>query len=193
MGYPSSTPGSPSVTPLNLVVATPKEVSQLVEYHIREGVPLLTRMVVTGAVLTFCGLLCFDDLSHVLVHTDLLHIYGDRVEIFLFKSKTDQHCKGAFVTISRIGGPCCPVLPFGAAADTTHVEEVVAALPSTVEAMPFHKFRDMLWTLCTEAGVQKLGRWKSNTVFEFAYVREDGAWRRAVTAHIPLGYIPRNT
>ncbi|EFJ51476.1 hypothetical protein VOLCADRAFT_87823 [Volvox carteri f. nagariensis] len=219
----------------NLDVATPKEVSQLVEYHIHEGVPLLTRMVVTGAVLTFCGLLRFDDLSHVLVHTDLLHVYRDRVEIFLFKSKTDQHCKGAFVTIGRIGGPCCPVLLLeqlleaghyqqtpctsvqrdGVEADTEDVgpllravnvrrnclEEVVAALPSTVEAMPYCKFRDTLRTLCyawrqgvrcdlcphslccggatalvqggaDRAEVQKLGRWKSNTVFEFVYVFE---------------------
>lgn len=38
-----------------------------------------------------------------------MRIYSDRAEIFMFKSKTDQHCKGVFVTIGRISGPCCPV------------------------------------------------------------------------------------
>ncbi|GIL90842.1 hypothetical protein Vretimale_16774 [Volvox reticuliferus] len=90
-------------------VVAPDEVSKLVEHHIREEVDLLTRMVVTSAVLAFCGLLRFDDLQHILVHTDVLRIYADQVAIFLFKSKTDQHCKGAFITIGRISGPCCPV------------------------------------------------------------------------------------
>ncbi|EFJ48832.1 hypothetical protein VOLCADRAFT_90495 [Volvox carteri f. nagariensis] len=164
--------------PRNLDIATLKEVLQLVEYHIHEG-----------AVLVFCGLLRFDDLSHMLVYTDLLHIYRDHMEIFLFKSKTDQHCKGAFVTIGRIGGPCCPVLLLeqlleaghyqrtpctsvwrdGVEADAEDVgpllhtvkvrrnclEEVVAALPSTVEAMPYYKFHDTLWTLCVEAAELK--------------------------------------
>jgi hypothetical protein len=47
--------------------------------------------------------------SRVLVHSDLLRIYSDRVEVSLFKGKTDQHCKGAFVTIGRIGGSSCAV------------------------------------------------------------------------------------
>ncbi|GIM05331.1 hypothetical protein Vretimale_9800 [Volvox reticuliferus] len=234
-------------------VATPDEISKLVEYHIREGVDLLTRMVVTSAVLAFCGLLRFDDLQHILVHTDLLRIYADRVEIFLFKSKTDQHCKGAFVTIGRIGGPCCPVhlleqlltagryqrTPRTVTRGGTEVDiedvgpllravnqrrdqlvEVVTRLPITVDAMSYSEFRTSLQTLCKEAGVrhnlcphdlrrggatalvqggadrvevQKLGRWRSNGVFEFAYVREDGDRRRAVTARLPLGRIPRET
>ncbi|GIM15191.1 hypothetical protein Vretimale_17997, partial [Volvox reticuliferus] len=90
-------------------VATPDEITQLVEFHLQAGVPLLTRMIVTCAVLAFAGLLRYDDLSHILVHRELLHIYSDRAEIYLFRSKTDQYCKGEIVTIGRIGGPHCPV------------------------------------------------------------------------------------
>ncbi|GFR42351.1 hypothetical protein Agub_g3044, partial [Astrephomene gubernaculifera] len=93
----------------NLGVATAQEVEQLASHHLNPQAPLLTRMVVTCAVLAFCGLLRFDDLSHILVHTDLLRIYADRAEVFLFKSKTDQHCRGTFVTIGRIDSPFCPV------------------------------------------------------------------------------------
>ncbi|GLC68087.1 hypothetical protein PLESTF_000644600 [Pleodorina starrii] len=235
----------------NLGVATPEDVQRLVQHHIRDGVCLLIRMVVTCAVLAFCGLLRFDDLRHVLVHTDLLRIYCDRVEIFLFKSKTDQHCKGAFVTIGRIGGPCCPVhlleqlleagqyqrtpctaTKRGVEADAEDVGPLLRAVdtrnhclvqtavpfPSYIPALPYETFKNKLRVLCSEAGVpqlrphdlrrggatalvqggadraevQKLGRWKSNSVFEFAYVREDGARRRAVTARIPLGALPRD-
>ncbi|GIL52203.1 hypothetical protein Vafri_7910 [Volvox africanus] len=90
-------------------VATPDEINQLIEYHLHEETPLLTRMIITCAVLAFAGLMRYNDLSHILVHRELLHIYRDRAEIYLFRSKTDQYCKGDIVTIGRIGGPHCPV------------------------------------------------------------------------------------
>ena len=75
-------------------------------------------------------------------------------------------------------------------------------LPATIQALPYGTFRATLRKLCETAGVrsdlcphdlrrggatalvqngadraevQKLGLWKTNSVFEFAYVREDGA------------------
>ncbi|GIL78735.1 hypothetical protein Vretifemale_8150 [Volvox reticuliferus] len=98
--------------------------------------------------------------------------------------------------------------------------EVVTRLPVTMDAMSYREFRTSLQNLCKEAGVRqnlcphdlrrggatalvqggadrvevhKLGRWRSNGVFEFAYVREDGDRQRAVTARLPLGCIPRET
>jgi hypothetical protein len=233
-------------------VATYEEVAQLVAFHIRREAPLLARMVVTCAVIAFCGLLRFDDLTHILVHPDLLRIYSDRAELYLFKSKTDQHCTGVFVTIGRVNGPFCPVQlleallaaggykrtpatavqPDGSEADaedvgpllrevnerTNRLRPVSVALPHTIPAMKYDKFLATLRSLCAAAGlrddigthdfrrggatalvqngasridVQKLGRWKSDRVFEFAYVREDGARRRALTARITLGTLPQ--
>ena len=96
-------------TPRDQGVATPAEILQLAEFHLRDGVPLSVRMIVTCAILAFSGLLRYDDLSRVLVHRELLRIFPDRVEICLYTSKTDQQCQGAVVTIGRIGGPFCPV------------------------------------------------------------------------------------
>ncbi len=78
-------------------------------HHLSGQASLRVRMHVTCAVLGYSGLLRYSDLSRVMVHHDLMHFYPDRVELFLFTSKTDQHCEGALVPIGRISGPCCPV------------------------------------------------------------------------------------
>jgi hypothetical protein len=229
-------------------VASPEEVAQLINHHIRAGVPLRTRMHITCAALCFSGLLRYDDLSHVLVHEDLLRIRSDRAEIYLYRSKTDQYCEGAVVTIGRIGGRACPVhlleellaageyqrspalrpcrgrssqledaedvgpLLRATNAAGTRLEQTAEPLPKTIAALPYTAFAASLKRLCAAAGVrdlgthafrrggattaveegadrmtvQKLGRWKSSQVFEFAYVRESAAHQAAVTGRLRL-------
>ncbi len=85
------------------------DVRALVRRHINPACDLRTRMHVTCMVLCYAGQLRFDDLGHVMVHYDLLRIYGDRAEIYLWRSKTDPQAAGAWVTVARVGGECCPV------------------------------------------------------------------------------------
>ncbi|PNH05095.1 hypothetical protein TSOC_008676 [Tetrabaena socialis] len=67
--------------------------------------------VVTGVMLSYTGLLRWDDLSRVLVHDDHLHIYpGEHLELFPWKSKTGQHAVGAWVTIGATDSPHCVVV-----------------------------------------------------------------------------------
>ena len=96
-------------TRLDREPATADDIRLLVDTHLVEGVSLDTRMMVTCAALCFAGLLRYSDLARVMVHYDLMRFYGDRVELYLFASKTDQHWRGAFVPIGRVGGKYCPV------------------------------------------------------------------------------------
>lgn len=91
-------------------IVSPEYITALVTHHLSGQASLRVRMHVTCAVLGYSELLRYSDLSRVMVHHDLLRFYlDDRVELFLFTSKTDQHCEGALVPIGRISGPCCPV------------------------------------------------------------------------------------
>ncbi|PNH03452.1 hypothetical protein TSOC_010494 [Tetrabaena socialis] len=90
-----------------------EDLQQLLNHHLPPNGPeptLEVRMLVTGVLLCYTGLLRFDDLSRVLVHEDLLRIYpGEHLELFLWKSKTDQCAEGAWVTIGATEGPHCVV------------------------------------------------------------------------------------
>jgi integrase len=66
-------------------------------------------MLVTCMAISFAGMLRYSDLARVLVHHDLMRFYPDRVELFLYTSKTDQHCEGALVPIGRVPGRYCAV------------------------------------------------------------------------------------
>lgn len=85
------------------------DVRALVDFHLRPGCLLRVRMVVTCLVLAYAGQLRFDDLSHVMVHHDLMRFFPDRVELYLWRAKNDQYAVGAWVTIAAVGGPYCPV------------------------------------------------------------------------------------
>jgi hypothetical protein len=65
-------------------------------------------MYVTCAALCYYGMLRYSDLAVVMVHHDLMRLVSDRVELYLWRSKTDQHTQGATVTIMAVGGPYCP-------------------------------------------------------------------------------------
>lgn len=98
-----------TATPLHREEITGAEVRRLVQVHIVDGCDLQTRMLVTSMVLCYAGQLRYDDLSHVMVHYDLMRLFPDRADVYLWRSKTDPHAKGAWVTIARLGGDCCPV------------------------------------------------------------------------------------
>jgi hypothetical protein len=89
---------------------TSEDIKQLLRHHLSsEPVSLRTRITVTCAAVAFAGLLRYSDLCRVMVHHDLMRFYADGVELYLFTSKTDQHCEGALVPIGRVDGPHCPV------------------------------------------------------------------------------------
>ncbi|PNW69757.1 hypothetical protein CHLRE_21g752447v5 [Chlamydomonas reinhardtii] len=89
------------------------ELETFVAFHLLDPAAppsLEVRMLVTGCVLAFTGLLRFDDLSRVMVHHELLRVEpGAALEIHLWRSKTDQRADGADVTIGATGGLSCPV------------------------------------------------------------------------------------
>lgn len=89
------------------------ELEAFVAFHLLDPAAppsLEVRMLVTGCVLAFTGLLRFDDLSRVLVHHELLRVTpGEALEIHLWRSKTDQRSEGAPVTVGATGGLSCPV------------------------------------------------------------------------------------
>ena len=86
---------------------------QLVDFHFPLGGPepdLKTRMYVTTALLCWFAFLRYDDLSHVMVHYDLLRLQpGVSVEMVLYKSKTDQAGEGKSAYAGRRLDRYCPV------------------------------------------------------------------------------------
>lgn len=92
---------------------TAQEVDQLLQHHLPPNGPkptLETRMFVTCILLCFVGLMRYDDLARVMVHPDLMRIQpGEYVELYLWRSKTDQVAEGDTVVIGTTGGPHCPV------------------------------------------------------------------------------------
>ena len=83
-----------------------------------EFLNLRTMMHLTVLLLAFLGLFRYSDMSHILVHQDLLRFIpcdddkfrDDGVLIFLPHSKTDQEWSGNWVAIGATGGPFCPVM-----------------------------------------------------------------------------------
>ena len=88
---------------------SPADVHQLLTFHITPTCDLRTRMYVTCAALCYYGMLRYSDLANVMVHADLMRFAPGRVELYLWRSKTDQHAVGATVTIMALGGAHCPV------------------------------------------------------------------------------------
>lgn len=75
-----------------------------------DGATLMDLMHITAVVLMFTGFMRYDDMTKVLVHEDLLRVADDRLELFLYESKTDALCHGAWVVVSALPGSiCCPV------------------------------------------------------------------------------------
>ncbi|GLC49741.1 hypothetical protein PLESTB_000282000 [Pleodorina starrii] len=234
---------------------TAADIRALVDKHIVEGVKLRTRMIVTCIVLSYAGMLRFSDLCRVLVHHDLLRFYPDRVEFFLFKSKTDQRCEGALVPVGRVGGKYCPaqlvetLLQVGgyrrqprqlASTDAdgtvclSDLEDVgpllrncarggnslradAVNLPDVIQPMSYSTYSKALKALFAEAGVtkkisphslrsggateavnagaeravvQKLGRWRTDSVFERCYVRDSEGAKQRVTMCMGLAPLP---
>lgn len=234
-------------------IVSPDDIKALVAHHLSGQPSLRTRMHVTCAVLGFSGLLRYSDITRVMVHHDLMRFYPDRVELFLFTSKTDQHCEGALVPIGRIGGPCCPVqlledllriggykcrpaqaevcatdgstsladaedvgpLLRAVSRNGQHLEQVALPLSGgkLIKPLAYSTFRTSLVQLFAAAGVtkqlgthslrkggataavqngadrmvvRKLGRWRSEKVFEFTYVREGSTQQRQVTVCLGL-------
>ncbi len=87
-----------------------KDIHQLVAHFIQPATTLLDLMHVTAIVVMYAGMLRFDDLAEICVHEDLLKILPTHMEIFIPRSKTDQHWEGVWATISAMpGSPVCPV------------------------------------------------------------------------------------
>ncbi|PNW70369.1 hypothetical protein CHLRE_17g716900v5 [Chlamydomonas reinhardtii] len=97
---------------------------------------------------------------------------------------------------------------------TGTLAQVSVRLPAVIKPLTYHTFRKRLNELWAAAGVtrslpphalrrggataavangadrmevQKLGRWRSQQVFEFAYVREDAARKQRLTSYLGLG------
>ena len=86
------------------------DIRALVVTFCHPGASLLDRMHATVICIMFLGFLRYDDVAKVLVHEDLLLIHDSHVEFFLYKSKTDQHMEGHWVTLAQLPhSPCCPV------------------------------------------------------------------------------------
>lgn len=82
----------------------------LVTAYCHPAASLPDRMHATAFALMFQGLLRYDDAAKILVHQDLLVIRDNRVEMFIYKSKTDQAMDGHWVTLMAAPGqPHCPV------------------------------------------------------------------------------------
>ena len=90
---------------------------QVLNYHMSSmrDVPLNIFMHLVCALLGFIGFLRFDDISHILVHDDFIKIIEDErgniqgALIYIYTSKTDKKCKGAYVGIGATGKKFCPV------------------------------------------------------------------------------------
>ncbi|PNW86596.1 hypothetical protein CHLRE_02g093150v5 [Chlamydomonas reinhardtii] len=98
------------------VAATAEDIQKLVDTHLQPNAPLLTRMVVTCALLSFCAFLRYSDLRRVMVHHQLMQFSAACLTLRLFCGKTDKAAQGEEVTVGRIGGAYCPV---------TRVEELL--------------------------------------------------------------------
>ena len=88
------------------------DVRQLVQVYCHPAASLMDRMHTTVICIMVLGLLRYDDVAKILVHEDLLIFDPDGrfVEFFLYKSKTDQHMEGHWVTLSALShSTCCPV------------------------------------------------------------------------------------
>jgi hypothetical protein len=70
---------------------------------------LMDLMHVTAFLVMYAGFLCYDEVAEVCVHSDMLRISSTHMDIFIPRSKTDQHWEGKWVSIARVGGNLCPV------------------------------------------------------------------------------------
>jgi hypothetical protein len=70
---------------------------------------LMDLMHVTAFLVMYAGFLRYDEVAEVCVHSDMLRIFSTHMDIFIPRSKTDQHWEGKWVSIARVGGNLCPV------------------------------------------------------------------------------------
>jgi hypothetical protein len=97
---------------------TVPELLSLLRSQLTPTCSLKNRMHLTVFLLSFVGLLRFDDVSNILVRKDFIQFVSkppsdpipglDGVVIFLPKSKTDQSGGGAWVAIGATGKEFCP-------------------------------------------------------------------------------------
>jgi hypothetical protein len=161
----------------------PADVARLVAEYCKPGSSLMDRMHATAIVLMFTGFLRYDDMAKVLVHEDLLRVHDGHLELFIFKSKTDQHWDGVWVLISALpGSPNCPVTlvrQLLAAGDYQtkcagpgedlgpllravlavpgghKLKQRTAALPQVIKPLTASRLRDRLQAMCKAVGIDK--------------------------------------
>jgi hypothetical protein len=141
-------------------------------------------MHVTAIVVMYAGMLRFDDMTEVCVHVDLLKILPTHMEVFIPRSKTDQHWEGVWATLAAMpGSPVCPVAlvtrllatgnyrtvpatlgedtgpllrPVRAAANGKHVlARVIGTATDPIYATSYDTFRKRVAELFRAAGVTK--------------------------------------
>jgi hypothetical protein len=98
---------------------TALELHSVLNFHMLSGKHCLfkTRYHLTVFLLTFVGLLRFDDLANILVHRNFIQFIHktdtdstlDGVVMFLPTSKTDQEWDGKWIAIGATGAQFCPV------------------------------------------------------------------------------------
>jgi hypothetical protein len=81
-----------------------EDLTALVAEYGSADASLVDRMHITAVVLVFTGFLRYDDMTTVLVHEDLLRVREDRLEMFMYESKTYALCHGAWGVIAALPG-----------------------------------------------------------------------------------------
>jgi len=96
---------------------TAPELLLLIQTVLAQNCTFRDRMHITLFLLMFVGLFRFDDVSHILVNTELMQFISksdtdlslDGVVIYIPHSKMDQNWNGAWVAIGATGKQFCPV------------------------------------------------------------------------------------
>jgi hypothetical protein len=160
------------------------DMSLLVARYAQPGASLMDLMHVTSIVLMYAALLRFDDMAEVCVHADLLVIKPTHLEIFVPRSKTDQHWEGTWTVAAALPNrPECPVAlvrrlfaeggyktvpahpdedvgpllrPVYAMAQGGHrLKQVVGSRANPIYTLGYNRFRQRVAEMCPEAGITK--------------------------------------
>jgi hypothetical protein len=143
---------------------------------------LMDLMHVTAFLVMYAGFLRYDEIAEVCVHSDMLKICSTHMDVFIPRSKTDQHWEGKWVSIARVGGKLCPVglverlltaggyvrTPPLASSDvgplvrplvrtkTGHcLKQYLGTLSQPIMSTSYDRLRQRMRDMCTVAGVTK--------------------------------------
>ena len=154
----------------------------LITMYAGPAASLMDLMHVTAFLVMYAGFLRYDEIAEVCVHNDMLRICPTHMDIFIPRSKTDQHWEGKWVSIARVGGRLCPVglverllqaggyvrMPPLASSDvgplvrplvhTKHgqrLKQLLGTLDQPIMSTSYDRLRQRMHDMCAAAGVTK--------------------------------------